>query len=126
MSPTKRIRSTAVQVVRWAGRAIGSLVAGFWLVVGAAGAIVGTDPWTWESTVMAVLVVGSVLSVAAAWRWEGVGGGLVLLFGVAHGVFAYVTAGHNTGLAMMMAGGPLVVAGLFFLASWWGRRAIHE
>lgn len=108
--------------MRWAVCAIGSLVASFWVVIGAAGAVAGGEPWTGESAMMVTLIVSSALAVLLAWRWEGVGGALILACGIAHSLFAYVSAGHNRGLAIMFAGGPLMIAGLLFLGSWRQRR----
>ena len=113
----------AAQVMRWGARAVSSLMAAFWVVIGAAGAVSDGEPWTWKSAVMVPLIVSSALSVLLAWRWEGVGGALVLGCGIAHSLFAYLSAGRNRGLAITLAGGPLVIAGLLFLGSWRQRRA---
>jgi len=42
----------------------------------------------------------------------------VVIGAVALGTLAYVTAGFNKGWAMLITGGPLLVIGLLFLASW--------
>jgi len=104
--------------VRWSARGIGSLVAGWWVLVGAAHAIAGTDPWTWESAVLTALIVSSAVGVLIAWMREGIGGLVVTFCGAAHSIFAYVVAGHNKGVAMMLAGIPLLIAGILFLVSW--------
>ena len=108
--------------MRWEAQTVGSLVAAFWVVIGTAGAVAGGEPWTWESAVMVTLIVSSALSVLLAWRWERVEGALVLLRGIARSLFASISAGHNRGLAIMLAGGPFVIAGLLFLGSWRQRR----
>jgi hypothetical protein len=74
-----------------------------------------------------VLIVTSILGVLVAWFREGLGGAILLTVGVAHSTFALFAAGHNRGLAMLISGGPFLLIGVLFLASWWragrtGRR----
>jgi hypothetical protein len=97
--------------LRWIARGLGTLVAGFWVLIGVLEAIAGSDPWTAESTVLATLIVAAALAVAAAWWREGIGGFLILLVGAAHCVFAFVAAWHNKLFAVAIPGVP-------FLASW--------
>jgi hypothetical protein len=92
-------------------------VAGFWLLIGVLHAVVGSDPWTWESAVMVVLMVSSALGVLIAWWREGLGGFLVLTCGVAHSTFAYISSGHNKALAVLISGGPFLLTGILFLVS---------
>lgn len=47
--------------IRWIARGLGSLVAGFWLFIGVLLAILGSETWTPESAVMAILIVASAL-----------------------------------------------------------------
>jgi len=104
---------------RWfrrAGRAIGSVVAGSWLLIGVLAFAADDEPWTWESSVLTGLVVASALAVVVAWRRQRLGAVLVLLCGAAHSLFAYSVSGHNKGLAMAVAGLPLLVAGSLLLA----------
>jgi hypothetical protein len=122
MPENRGASNRAVRLVRWIARAIGSLAAAFWLFAGAASAMASGDPWTWESTVLTLLIVASALSVLVAWRREGIGGTLVVMCGIAHSAFASIAAGHNKGLAMLMTGGPLVISGILFLGGWWGWR----
>ena len=123
MPNTKDASSIAVQVARWLGRAIATLFIAFWLFIIAAGAVTDSgDPWTWESTGVVVLFVVSAISVAIAWPRQGIGSLLVLSCGVAYGAFAYLSAGHNKGLAVATAGGPLMVSGTLLLTSWWRMR----
>jgi len=112
--PTKWLRRMA--------RGTGSLVAGFWLFLSIVGAINESEPWTLESRILVGLIIASAGSVAVGWWREGVGGVLLVAVAVAHSTFAYFAAGHNKGLAMAISGGPLLVVGLLFLASWWRRR----
>lgn len=108
--------------IRWIARAVDSLVAAFWLFVGVANAIVEPGPWTLKSVIMAGLIATSALGVLIAWWREGPGGTVVLVCGVAHSAFAYLAAGHNRVLAMLVSGVPLLVAGILFLLSQWRSR----
>ena len=105
--------------LRWVARGAGVLAAGFWLFVGAVGAIRGSEPWTVESGILAGLTVVAAIGVAVGWWREGIGGGLLLAVAVAYGTFAYLAAGHNKGLAVSVAAVPFLLVGLLFLASWW-------
>ena len=118
-------RSTGDQAtgrIRWIARGTGSLVAAFWLLMGVLAGIVEPGPWSLESAIMAGLIVTSALAVLVAWWREGIGGTMVVICAVAHSVFAYVASGHNRGLAMLISGGPFLVIGILFLASWWRSR----
>lgn len=89
------------------------------MFIGILEAIFGSDPWTVESTILALLIVTAAAAVTVAWWREGIGGSLLLLVGVAHGVFAFVAAGHNKLFAVAITGVPVLLVGLLFLASWW-------
>jgi hypothetical protein len=108
--------------LHWIARGFGTLVAGFWVFIGILEAIAGSDPWTAESTVLAVLIVAGAVAVAVAWWRELAGGCLALLVGLAHGVFAYIAAGHNKLFAVAITGVPFLLVGLLFLGSWWVHR----
>lgn len=111
--------------IGWIARGLGALFAGFWLFIGVLQAFFGSDPWTVESTILATLMVASVLAVAAAWWREGVGGTLLILVGAAHCIFAYVAAGHNKLFAVLISGVPFLLVGILFLASWFLSRRME-
>ena len=108
--------------LRWVVRGLGTLVAGFWVFIGILQVIAGSDLWTVESTALAALIVAAAVAVAVGWWREGIGGLLLLIVGAAHGVFAYVAAGHNKLIAVAITGVPFLLLGLLFLASWWLSR----
>lgn len=111
----------ATEWKRWTARGLGSLAGAYWAVALVAEAIWGDTPASLEGAVLGVLVGATVLGVALAWRWEGLGGMIVVVGAIALGIFAYFTAGRNRPLAISVTGGPFLVAGVLFLASW--RRA---
>ena len=108
--------------IRWTARVLGALLAGFWVFIGVLLGILGSEPRTTESAVMATLILVSALAVSVAWWREGIGAILVIAAGVAHCVFAYLASGHNTLFAMLISGVPFVLVGILFLSSWHRRR----
>ncbi len=64
-------------------------------------------------------VYAVVLALIFAWRWPRLGGVLFLALAVG---FAFAFGWREMGILVLMAG-PLVVAGVLFLASGWGGRA---
>lgn len=96
---------------------LGTLAAAWWLFIGAAEAIVGREPWTLESTLLTALVLANVVGVALA-CWKGrIGGTVLVVAGIALCVFAYVSAGHNKGVAVLVSGAPFLLAGVLLLVS---------
>ena len=104
--------------LRRIARGVGSLVAGFWLFVGIVSLISDPNQWGPESAIMACLIIASAAGIAIAWWREGIGGISVIGCAIAHSTFAYIAFGHNHELAMLIAGGPFLVVGTMFIASW--------
>jgi hypothetical protein len=107
---------------RWAARTLGTLFAGFWLLIGIVSGLAEEAPLDWESLVLGVLIIDAAVSVAVAWRWELIGGAAVVASGVAHSVFAVVASGRRHGLAVLISGVPFLISGGLFLWSWWRSR----
>lgn len=105
--------------LRWLARVGGSSVAALWLLMGIGSAIVEDAPWRLESVIVGVLIVASVLGILIAWWREAAGGAVVLICGMAHSLFAFVSARHSKLFAVSISGGPLLVIGCLFLAAWW-------
>ncbi len=114
-SPSDRLAKWLRYIARGAGLV---LVAG-WLYTGIVGALFERGPWTWESIIMAVLILALSLGVAVAWRREGLGGAIVLAAGIAFTAFAYLSAGHNKCFAMLVSGVPFLAVGALFLTVHW-------
>ncbi len=112
----------ATKWMRWIARGVGSLAVAFWLFMGIAYDIVESRPWTLEDMIMAGLITTSALGVLIAWWREGIGGTILVICAAAHSTFAYIVAGHNKGLAMLISGGPFLLIGTLFLAVWWRSR----
>jgi len=68
--------------------------------------------------VVAAALVGLALGVLIAWRREGIGGAILVIYAVMFSTFAYFSAGRNKGFAMLVSGGPFLLIGILFLATW--------
>jgi hypothetical protein len=109
------------RTTRWLcrlARLWGTLVVAFWLFVGVLAQIGGAEPWTIESSVLAGLVVASAIGVAAGWWRPALGGAILVAVAVAQAVFAYLASGHSRAFAMLISGGPFLLAGALFLLCW--------
>lgn len=106
-------RTTAI--IRWAARAIGTIVVLFWLLIAVGYGITEPSQMTLDDMIMVVLVAGTTLGLTLSWINEKTGGIITLLFGLAHSTYALVEAGHNQGLAMLISGGPFILVGILFL-----------
>jgi len=126
MSNADQSGTRGAKWMHWIARVIGSLVGALYLFIGVASAFDDRTPWSWESTVLTVLVATAVLGIAVAWWRKGIGGAIVTADAIVFGVFAYITARFNKASAMLVSGGPLLVAGVLFLVSWWVSSALQR
>ena len=126
MASMQQATDTTTKWMRWIARGIGSLAGTFWLLSLTVGLTVGLiaevigghTTWSLEGAMLGGLVIFVALGVLVAWRREGTGGMIVLIGAIALCAFAYVTAGRNKVFAMLISGGPFLVAGILFLACW--------
>jgi hypothetical protein len=79
---------------------------------------IAASPWPLEGTMLAGLLIITILGVFIAWSREGIGGALLVVGAVVLGAFSYVTAEHDKVWNMLFMGGPFLVAGILFLACW--------
>ena len=79
---------------------------------------IAASPWPLEGTILAGLLIITVLGVLIAWSREGIGGTLLVVGAIVLGAFSYVTAEHDKVWNMLFMGGPFLVAGILFLACW--------
>jgi hypothetical protein len=107
------------KILRWTARGFGTLIASIWLLIAILSLIYEQEQGGIESTIMAVLIVSSILGVVIAWLRELEGGLIILVIAIAHSTFALIEAGHNKGLAVLISGGPFFVIGSLFIATWW-------
>ncbi len=108
--------------LRWIARVLASLLALFFLLMGL-GYAIGGDPHAtqevslltqiWVVSIFTVWIVGAIL----AWRWEGIGGGTILLSTI---IFFIVVPNAFTPLNPFHI---LPVIGILFLICRWRARA---
>jgi hypothetical protein len=101
---------------------LGTLAGAWWLLTGVAHLIAGREPFTWEGALLGALIVANVTGVLLAWWRARLGGTVLVLAGAALCVFAYVSAGHNKGFAVLVSGAPFLLAGVLILSSRRGTR----
>ena len=77
----------------------------------------GPRPFSYQSALLAALIVFSAGATAIAWWREHIGGLLLLAAGIGQAAFSLTTGGPNRLLAMAISGGPFLVSGALFLLS---------
>jgi hypothetical protein len=114
--------------ILWIARGISVLIAAFWLFILFANLafdlLVGFICLDWEMGLLVGLVTGTILSVLAAWWNEGIGGILLILWGVAFAGITYLTSCSQLGNLILAASLPFLVDGGLFFATWLGRMAM--
>ena len=104
------------RVARIVGLIIVSIIAGGLLLILVGGIFEGeTLSLDFESLGMLFLGLLTLISAIMAWVKQDIGVWLVLVAGILFSIFALVTAGSNHLLAVMSAGGPLIIGGLLIL-----------
>jgi hypothetical protein len=119
MTENNQIDDRSVKIFRWLARGIGTLMASLWLFIVVMSILTESTALDTESTIMAVLIFSSIFGVLVAWFRELEGGIILLIVAIAHSTFAFIVAGRNKGLAMLISGGPFLVIGSLFIATWW-------
>lgn len=107
------------KALKWIGLIIVSIVAAFYLFIIVGGLFdAQAISFDFESLGMVILSVFSVISVIFVWIDARRYVWIVLAAGVLFSIFGVITAGSHHLLAVMFAGGPLIVGGvLIYLGS---------
>ena len=128
MTPSNYGSQPGVKWMRWIALIISSLTAVFWFLILIdilfCDLIVGCKSLTWDLALLLFLVTASIASVTIAWRWEGLGGGVLVIWGLFFTAIAYVTSQPDEVFSMLVTGVPFLIAGLLLLASWWSRGVV--
>ena len=109
--------------MRWAGRVIGLVAAGFLLImlIGAGIAELlaeGLEPFTIEGILLVVLAGIALAGAIVSWWRERLAGILLVLASVGLGIHIGIVAGRNHFLVWLMVGLPYLVAGALLFTSW--------
>lgn len=88
------------------------------------GNIVSPDPYAVEDyppveNLMPLSMLVSVLGLALAWRWEGLGGALNVAGFVANLVLFWAIRGEFLPGSVVLNLSPVLVPGILFLVCWW-------
>jgi hypothetical protein len=114
---------TVQQTLHWTARAIGAIAVTFWLLIlldiVACDVLVGFICVNWEMLLLVAFVATSIFCVILAWHKEGLGGFVMFLWGILITIFAAVDSGAYLAISILVSGLPFLIAGFFFLASWW-------
>ena len=129
MASTGTATDGAVNIVRWLARIAGVVFVLATVVtdVIVVGEFLGGGPnWAALSAaqIMALIFalgipIIQIVGVALAWRWEGVGGAIIL----AAAAFSFVANAVSGELAMALTAAPIALVGAAFLYCWWRERA---
>lgn len=116
-----------VRWIRWTARGISLLIAAFWLLILLEiltyDLLVGFICMDWEMGLLVSLVTGTVVSVSTAWWNEGIGGFLLILWGMMLAGIAYLTSCSQQGNVILAVSLPFLVDGSLFVAAWLVRMA---
>jgi hypothetical protein len=124
MTELKQNPDRSVKILRRLARGIGTLFASMWLFIVIVSIFSESTSLDTESAIMATLIFSSIFGVLVAWFRELEGGIILLIVAIAHSIFALIVAGHNTGFAMLISGGPFFIVGTLFIATWWRSREL--
>jgi hypothetical protein len=118
----------AQQIARWLARGISTIAAGIWLLIMldilACDVLVGFVCLNWEMALLVGMATLSLLTLILAWRQEGLGGFVMILWGIVFSAIAYVTSRPQQFYSMLVSGVPFLIAGLLFMVSWWSRKGV--
>ena len=104
----------------WVARGVGTFIGGLWLIIAVGEVVAEPLPSTFEGRMMAGLTVGCIISTLLAWWREDLGGILLVVCAITLSTFAYLAAGNNWPMAVLVSGGPFLLSGILFLmaAKW--------
>lgn len=90
-------------------------------VIESASVEVDSYPW-FENLIPAAMVIG-ILGLAVAWKSEGIGGAMAVVF-AATSLLIYIATGRTKVGVVALIVSPIALPGLLFLICWWETRQI--
>jgi len=70
-----------------------------------------------EGTILTIIIAMILVGFIIAWFQKRIGGIVMVIGAIVLSVFAYLTAGHNRLLAVLVSGIPFLISGVLFLVS---------
>jgi hypothetical protein len=110
------IPARIIQTVRWVARGSGTLLLALVAAIALGEGFPNPLRLSAAESQMMVAMLTIIAGLAAAWRWEGIGGGLVL-GGLS--VFSLVNHGMPVNLFFL----PVLATGLMYVLCWWSHHA---
>lgn len=118
-------RSISTDRIRQMARVFSALIILLTILI-AAGHIFGDEPVVEDyppiENLMPIILGLSVVGLAVAWRWEGIGGTLTLVFFLAHLGLFWAVRGEFFPLGVLAVFLPIPITALMFLWCWWKSR----
>ncbi|MCJ7701897.1 MAG: hypothetical protein MUO62_09960 [Anaerolineales bacterium] len=81
------------------------------------------DPYPWFENLIPLTLFLSVLGLALAWRYEGIGAAVTLGAALAN-LLLYIATGRTQVGVVALVLAPIVLPGLLFLVCWWASGRI--
>lgn len=104
----------------WLARLISTVVTLVWfidmIVIMLCDLLFGCVVITWEAALHVTMVTLSILSLVFAWKKPFWGGMVMILWGLALSVFAYLTSHPYEFISTLITGIPFIIAGILFVA----------
>ncbi len=122
MTGVRKTTDRVAKLMRYIARGLALIWAGWWVFCNGASLMLNFSlGWLLVAICISLFLLASA---AIPWRWEVIGGVVLVLEGLA--LFTaqmFVGFGGWPHILMVLAGGlPPLVAGILFLASWWRSR----
>ena len=105
-----------VTVARWTARAVGTAILALVVAIAIGEGVPNPLAQPVEVNLLSVAMLTMMTGLIIAWKWEGVGGLLIL------GGFGFFAA-VNHGIRLNVVFGPLLATGLMYLACWWMNKS---
>jgi hypothetical protein len=119
------IQKSSIGRIRQLARVFSALIILLTILI-AVGHIFGDEPVVEDyppiENLMPIILGLSVVGLAVAWRWEGLGGTLTLVFFMAHLGLFWVVRGVFFPLGVLAVFLPIPITALMFLWCWWKSR----
>jgi hypothetical protein len=112
--------------IRWIARILSIVIIGFTLMM-VIGHAVTPDPHAIDyppiENLLPLVMCLSVLGLGLAWRWEGLGGAISVVFFLANLGLYWAIRGKFFPLRGLPILSPVLITGMLFLVCWWRTRS---